>query len=406
MANCFENAASRTDRELFECFNARDWPGIEALAAPDLVFDERRRMVRNTCGRDVWLEQFRVLFDVPSSRFRTQLLGTRGERLSLSLHQFTGEVAGGGGPLEMDDHLVLHEVDAEGRLVAIVLFDLEDEDAAWTELDARYEAGEGAAHPASCQLMRGFDRAVARRDWNAVAALCADSLIEYDHRSLAVLGTTRGADAWARNFSTLVDLSPDAVYRIDHFRAGARGCLSHGSWHGTREGGPYEMPLNAVLELDARGRIVRADIYDDDGVEAALARFAELTTPAGTALGRFENAASHVWRAVCDVWSARDLAGFEALHPRPLRYQDHRRLFQLDLDRSGFLDFTRPLLTMRVGRTSLELVATRGERLALMRSTMEMEDDSIGPSVIESLMMIEVDERGDIAAYDRWDSGG
>ena len=122
----FENAAARTDRELFERFNARDWAGVEALAAPDLVFDERRRMLHNTCGRDVWREQFRVLYDVPASRFTTKLLGTRGERLSLSLHQFAGEVAGGGGPLEMDDHLVLHEVNGEGRLVTIVLFDLED----------------------------------------------------------------------------------------------------------------------------------------------------------------------------------------------------------------------------------------------------------------------------------------
>ena len=34
----------------------------------------------------------------------------------------------------------------DGRIVAIVLFDLDDQDAAYAELDARYEAGEGAAH--------------------------------------------------------------------------------------------------------------------------------------------------------------------------------------------------------------------------------------------------------------------
>ena len=104
-----------------------------------------------------------------------------------------------------------------------------------------------------------------------------------------------------------------------------------------------------------------------------------------------------------DAWTARDLERFAAPHATALRYRDHRRLFELDLDRAGFLDFTRPLLTMRAGDASLDLVATRGERLALMRSVMEMEDESVGPSVIESLMLIETDERGDIAAYDRWD---
>jgi len=152
-AEWLENAASRTDRELFARFNARDWPGIEALAAPDLVFDERRRMLHNTCGREVWLEQFRVLYDVPASRFATTLRSTRGDRLALSLHRFEGEVAHGGGPLAMDDHLVLHEVDRDGRIVAIVLFDLEDEAAAHAELDARFAAGEGAAHP---HVLRAF----------------------------------------------------------------------------------------------------------------------------------------------------------------------------------------------------------------------------------------------------------
>jgi hypothetical protein len=62
----------------------------------------------------------------------------------------------------MDDHLVLHEVDGDGRIVAIVLFDLEDLDAAYAELDARFEAGEATAHWPSWQSMRGFLRATAR----------------------------------------------------------------------------------------------------------------------------------------------------------------------------------------------------------------------------------------------------
>ena len=147
MADWSDNAAARADRELCDRFDARDWAGVEALAAPELVFDERRRMVRNTCGREVWLEQFRVLFDVPKSRFTTFLRATRGDRLSLNLHCFEGEVAEGGGPLAMADYLVLHEVDGEGRIVAIVLFDLEDADAAYAELDARWTAGEALAHP-------------------------------------------------------------------------------------------------------------------------------------------------------------------------------------------------------------------------------------------------------------------
>jgi ketosteroid isomerase-like protein len=682
----FDNAASRADRLLFDRFNARDWPAIEALAAPDLVFDERRRMVRNTCGRDVWLEQFRVLFDVPASRFTTQLVATRGERLALNLHCFTGEVAGGGGPLAMDDHLVLHEVDRDGRIVAIVLFDLEDEYAAHTELDARFEAGEGAAYARTLAAWRrrehamairdwdafnatrspgfvfrdhrllGFgtmnegaslerlmpslvdlapdvrrrhehirlcergilehltqfgtrdggafenvflavseldaqdrtaaidnynvedlDRALARfaelverddrphavatlhfentamrawdrvgaawrrqdwerfdellaqdfllserrrlvlleldrrqyldeyvrplremssaqhateliatrgdrlaltlnclevadadigpseishltlievndrgcvtamvrwnpedldaayaeldarydvlaaalhprvtaariaqrrlyrdRDWVAFAATHAPDLVCHDHRLLG-WGTLRGIDAWMRTQQVLVELAPDTGVRNDHFMTSEHGYLRSARILGTRDGGAFELALLRVDEVDAAGKVCRIDLYDVDDVEAALARFAEVAARGEAGLGPFENTASRAWRAVNEAWTARDLERFEALHAAFQRYRDHRRLFQLDLDRVGFLDFTRPLLTMRAGHASLDLVATRGERLALMHSVMRMEDDTVGPSTIESLMMIEADARGAIAAYDRWD---
>jgi hypothetical protein len=43
------------------------------------------------------------------------------------------------------------------------------------------------------------------------------------------------------------------------------------------------------------------------------------------------------------------------------------------------------------------------ERLALMPSTMETEDDTVGPSAIDSLFLVETDERAESAAYDRWD---
>ena len=53
-----------------------------------------------------------MLFDQPGSRWREQLLATRGERLSLTRTRFEAEVADGGGPLAFDEHLSLAEIDA------------------------------------------------------------------------------------------------------------------------------------------------------------------------------------------------------------------------------------------------------------------------------------------------------
>jgi hypothetical protein len=401
-SHAFDNAASRADRRLFACFNARDWPGIEALAAPELVFDERRRMVRNTCGREVWLEQFRVLFDVPASRFTTTLRATRGERLTLNLHAFAGEVAGGGGPLAMDDHLVLHEVDRHGRIVAITLFDLEDEDAAWAELERRYENGEGATHPVHGAFMRAYLRAITSRDWDPVVArMCGPAFIERDHRRLAVLGTTFGSAAWVQNFSTLTDLAPDSIYRAEHFRSAARGFWCVGTWHGSREGGSYELPINAVLEMDERDHVARADIYDLDQADAARARFAELA--ASIASEPFANAASATAERVIAAIVAHDWEGFAGLLSDDFHMSDRRRVVQLELDKTQYVVFTREVAEGRSARGESLLIATRGERLALNRSRFEFTDADVGPSEISFLILSEVDAHGRIAAYARWD---
>lgn len=394
----FANAASRSDSELFRCFNGRDWEGVLACVAPVMVFDERRRLVRNTCDRDVWLEQFRFLFDVPKSRFTSHLRATRGERLALNFHRFEGEVAEGGGPLAMEDHLALHEVDADGRIVGLVLFDLEDEVAAHAELDGRFEAGVGAA----VAWRPRYRRAIEARDWEAFAAATAPDFAFRDHRLLGWGTSVRDVPTFVRVMQSAFDLAPDARYRDDHVRLCERGHLAQATLLGTREGGAFESPMLRVTEVDESGRIRGFDTYDLEHLDRARARFAELAAlPA--AVGRFENAASRAWREVIAAWRQRDLERFAALQPSPLRYRDHRRLFQLDLDREGFLESTRPLLTMRSASAELELLATRGERLALMRFTLELEDEEVGPSAIDSLLLIETDAQSAIAAYDRYE---
>ena len=59
-------------------------------------------------------------------------------------------------------------------------------------------------------------RAISERDWAALEALCAPGFTEHDHRKLAVLGTTAGADAWHQSHRAITDLSPDATVRLDH----------------------------------------------------------------------------------------------------------------------------------------------------------------------------------------------
>ena len=56
------------------------------------------------------------------------------------------------------------EIDADERIAAGVIFDLEDIDAAFAELDARYLAGEAAAHAHTWSVIAGAYAAFNRHE--------------------------------------------------------------------------------------------------------------------------------------------------------------------------------------------------------------------------------------------------
>jgi hypothetical protein len=270
----FANAAARVGDRLTETWLARDWEAHGQLFATEFSHVDRRRMVQLELDRDQWLEFTPRVGDRATTRNVCEAIATRGDRLLLIRQRI--EVADGAVGASEIASLILTEIDTAGLVVRVVRWDEDDLEAAHAELDACYQAGEGTTHPAHAAVMRAFAGAVASGDWTPVIALCAPSFVEHDHRHLAVLGTTHGAEAWARNFSALTDLAPDTIYRSDHFRSVARAFLSVGTWVGSRDGGHYEIPLVAVLETDAGDRLVRADIYDLDQHDDAQARFTAL----------------------------------------------------------------------------------------------------------------------------------
>jgi len=188
------------------------------------------------------------------------------------------------GPSEIA-FVILTEVDARGRIVAQVRWDLEDLEAAYAELDARWEAGEATEHPRVAAYHAAFVRALASRDWDALAALHAPTLVAHDHR-LVGWDVLRGPRAYVGALRAMVDLAPDALGRVDHIRTSERGLLAEVVWVGTRDGGAFESPFLWVVELDATGMARRLDFYDPHHLDEALARFEELcAAPATSSAG-------------------------------------------------------------------------------------------------------------------------
>ena len=91
------------------------------------------------------IADMRAIAELWTSRTSTlTVIATRGERLALTRVRFSDRDQR---PERFcTEVLSIVEIDADERIVAHVTFDPDDIDAAFEELDARYLAGEAAAH--------------------------------------------------------------------------------------------------------------------------------------------------------------------------------------------------------------------------------------------------------------------
>jgi ketosteroid isomerase-like protein len=398
----FANAATRMNEGFARTWAARDWDAFMALHAPQCELDDRRRLMRQEEPTIPHAPTFRVLFDVPGGRWTVTPIATRGERLALSRLLFEGQVGEDGGDLAID-YLCVDEVDAEGLSAVVVVFDLDERDAAYAELDQRYEAGEGAAYSGVPSRYRTGIDAINRREWSAFGELYAPGFEQKDHRVLGWGNTLSDVETWVRAQQALVELSPDARYRVDHVRASDRVLLSQTAQGGTREGGAFENSMLLVGEWDEAGRVLRFDSYDLAQVDEAYARFEELCSRNARDSKDPITKANRAYEAM-NRWQIRYGTAIETDDWGPMRrlcapgfaFEDRRRLALL----AGDVELMIASLRERVAigaRAERRLVGTAGDRIAILRMLW-----SGGPAdgrfEIEYRAVNEVDEAGRFVA--------
>ena len=199
------NAAARHLEQWCDAINRGDVDAIGALHTPDVVTVDRRRLVGSvmdaaeTVANAAWLAGRRDL------EIHYVLLATRGDRLALARQEYRH-------PLTQVEAIALHEVTADGALAQRgVIFDVEDEDAAFAELDDRALA---LQEPLAVNL-RALSRIVApmnTRDANELRAGVASNAVMVDHRP-ARFGTASGEEFVSRA-RTLFELVDTTVYRV------------------------------------------------------------------------------------------------------------------------------------------------------------------------------------------------
>ena len=189
------------------------------------------------------------------------------------------------------------EIDSDERIIALVLFDSNDIDAAFEELDARYLAGEAAAYAHIWSVVADGYAAFNRHELRTTTP----DYVVVDHRLLVTIDASDEIANIRATWELMPDISIhiEAVHRLSGF-----GALVSITAHGTTpQGFDAEWRLIELLTLEGDLNN-RCELFDELDLDAALARFEELQPRAP----RLENAASRVIERLQEYFAARNWA--------------------------------------------------------------------------------------------------
>ena len=290
-----ENAASQVTERFAVHLAARDWDAMAELLADDFCSDDRRGVVGAGIqhGRDADMADMRTIIDLWITNVSSTIIATRGEHLVLVRTHFSGSDQGPGAFLTEVFGLV--EIDTDERIVAIVTFELGDFAAALTELDARYLAGEAAAYAHTWSVIADGHAALNRHELPPTTPDC----VSIDHRRGAAFAPGDLIEYFRAGWELGQDIRTyvEVVHRLSEL-----GAVCTHAGHGVSHEG-FDAEWHGVDLLTVEGDMVnRCEAFDDADLDAALARFDQLSRPTP----RLENTASRANARFVACFNARD----------------------------------------------------------------------------------------------------
>ena len=382
-ARRLKNAASQVEQRFLTYFAARDWDAYAEILSHDVCMDDRRHVVNAGVrhGRDAEIASQRAVADVGVTHFTSTVIAIRGGRLALGCYSVFDGWSG-------SKVLCVSEINAENQIVARVAFDSDEVDAAFAELDARYLAGEAAAHADTWSVMM---QACAALNTREIFATTAD-FVDIDHRSLAAIGS---GDLKAYIRAALNDgvynVYIEAVHRLGDLGAVVT-LVSRGI---SQEGFDGEWRMADIFTVEG-DLISRCEIFNEADLDAALARFEELQPQTR----RLENAAARADNRFFAHTRDRDWAAAAEILADNSFVDDRRRVVNIGVweGRDVVIANLRALAEALADVTST-VIAIRGERLALTRISAPNRDLQQGDFGVEMLGVAELDTDDRLAAH-------
>jgi hypothetical protein len=386
-----ENAASQVHTRLKGCCAAREWGAMAELLADDIAIDDRRRAVNSGIqyGRDAAIADMRGAIDLGLTNISLTVIAIRGVRLELCRMCVSGEDRPDAFRIEF---LSVVEINADEQIVARVGFDLDDIDAAFKELDARYLTGEGAPHARTWSVIAGEPARFSRHE---LPAATSDPVYIDRRKLVSIEGVDLAASVRAVwDLTSGASIHIEAVHRLTELGAVFTYVLKMTS----HEGFDGEVSMIMVFTVDG-DLISRVEVFDETDLDVALARFEELHPQTG----RLENAASQVEQRFLTYFATRNWAALAEILTDETFIDDRRPVVNAGLwdGRDAVITNLQALADAAANITSV--IATRGERLALTRIRSSNRDPRQGDFGVEMLNIVEIDSDERIVAHVEFD---
>lgn len=383
-----ENAASRAAEQFLAHFQADDWKAMSELFAETYLLDDRRRIISSGIrhGRDHAVEDVRAVVDVGLwAKLSMSAMATRGGRLVL-LHL---HAAGPDPGASQSDLLQVVEVDDEGRFSAVVVFDVNDIDAAFDELERRYLSGEAAAHAQAWSVIAGAYAAVLRHELPSTTP----DWVNLDHRRVTSFAPNELGPFLEATWDVLesdIQIYVEAVHRLTDIGAVVTRVIKGTS----REGFNAEWRETGLSTVEGDS-INRSELFDENDLDVALARFEELNQSAVP-----KNTASDVLDRYCATFGARDWAAMAETLADDVITDDRRRVVNAGIRHGRDVQLADSQVAAEVGGAqyvAATVLATRGDRLVLSHVRAINSNTPSGEIGTQMLGIVEIDSESRIA---------
>lgn len=387
------NRAAEVAWQIADGVAARDWEAVTALHATTAVTEDRRSGLRAVItGLDETDALMRAMTAV--GRVDTTLLATRGDRLTLVRLVLSGD-----DPEFEAEVLVMIELDESGHVHHTIVFEADDLDIAFAELDAAFRTGEAAQFASAVSVGDAFAAAFAAADWDRFHELLAPDIRTVEHRQVG--WEARDRDSYVASTRALREMADKFVARnLAVPRVSAAGGVTLWEFRGTYgDAGQFERGFATVL-LVRDGLVQVLELFATEELDAAIARFDELTALEARAP---QTLAERTAKESIEGFVAQDWEGLGPIAEGAV-VDDRRRglgstieLEHLDANLNGFLagtDFSHVEWTT---------VATRGELLVLVEIRWTASNSDGGPMEGEVIQLHEVNDEGQCVAIVQFD---